>query len=162
MPCRGGDRRCNLGVLLQIAYSTTYFGEAAGLCALAIVPLAGVRFGAIAGFFAPVVSDTGLRAIHGADMLAFWNWTIANGLVGLSAGLIGFYGLKFARPSQRLVRVPAISVVAVLLGLAFTITDVLKGSTFVDWLNVEYLPEVLYYVIAVLLLVPVLDRALEQ
>jgi energy-coupling factor transport system substrate-specific component len=148
--------------LEQLAYSTPYLAEAIGLCALALIPLVGLRFGAIAGFLTAVIGDSVLAAIHGADIRSFWNWTVANGLVGLSAGLIGFYGLRFARPSQRVVRVAVIAVVAVLLGLAFTATDILRGSTFVDWLNAEYLPAVLNYEIAVLLLVPVLDHAWQR
>jgi uncharacterized membrane protein len=150
------------GGLEEIAYSTPYVAKVAGLCALAIIPLVGVRFGAIAGFLTAVIGDTVLGTIHGADILSFWNWTVANGLVGLSAGLIGFYWLKFARPSQRVVRVAVIAVVAVLLGIAFTVTDVLGGSTILDWLNAEYLPAVLNYVTAVLLLVPLLDHVWER
>src|ERR1044071_1850326 len=49
--------------------------------AFALVPFIGKRFGVIAGFFAGFVGNVVIDLIQGSGF-AFWNWSVANGLVG--------------------------------------------------------------------------------
>ena len=127
--------------------------------ALAIIPFVGVRFGPIAGFFTGFVGNAIVDQIQGFGFLTYWNWSLANGFVGLLAGVIAHYTREPEAPSRRLVWVATVSVVAVVVGLAFTVTDIFLGNTFGYWLTAAYLPAVLNTGLVSLLLVPVLDKA---
>jgi uncharacterized membrane protein len=127
--------------------------------ALAIIPFVGIRFGPIAGFFTGVVGNAIVDQIQGFGFLTYWNWSLANGLVGLIAGLLAYYTPEPVRESRRLVRVAVIAVVAVIIGLAFTVTDILLGNAFVYWLTAAYLPAIASTGLVGLILVPVLDKA---
>jgi hypothetical protein len=76
----------------------------------------------------------------------------------MMAGQMGVHVLEYASASQRVIRVAVIGVLAAVAGLAFTVTDVLMGSGFLDWLSTSYLPAVSGNGVAVLLLVPLLDQ----
>lgn len=131
--------------------------------ALAIIPFVGIRFGAAAGFFAGTGGYAVLDRLDGVAVLPSWNWCVANGLIGVIAGTLSFYLIDPAAPSSRRVtRVALIATVSEVVGLTFTATDVLMGSTFSDWLALGYLPSALTIAAAVLLLVPVLDQAWQS
>src|SRR5258706_11008539 len=55
--------------------------------AFALVPFFGYAFGPIVGFFTGLVGNAIGDQISGWGALTSWNWSIANGLVGLIAGL---------------------------------------------------------------------------
>ena len=76
----------------------------------------------------------------------------------MMAGLIGVYVLEYVSAAQRVIRVAVIGVLAAVVGLAFTVTDVLAGSGLLDWLSTSYLPAISGNGIAVLLLLPLLDQ----
>ena len=59
--------------------------------AFAIVPFFGYAFGPIVGFFTGFVGNAIGDQISGWGALTSWNWSIANGLVGLIAGLAPLY-----------------------------------------------------------------------
>ncbi|GGK89885.1 ECF transporter S component [Nocardia jinanensis] len=127
--------------------------------ALAIVAFVGIRFGPIAGLFTGLVGTAVVDQIQGFGFLTFWNWSLANGLVGLFAALLAHYLPEPAGRTGKVVRLAGLTVVAVVAGLAFTITEVLLGHTFVYWFTGAYLPAVATTGLVSLLLVPVLDRA---
>ncbi len=127
--------------------------------ALAIIPFVGVRFGPIAGFFTGFVGNAIVDQIQGYGFLTYWNWSVANGLVGVIAGLLAAYTPEPAKESRRLVRVAVIAVIAVIAGLLFTVTDIFLGNTLGYWFTTAYLPAIFTTGLVSLLLVPVLDRA---
>lgn len=129
--------------------------------ALAIIPFVGLRFGPVAGFFTGLVGNAIVDQIQGFGFLTYWNWSLANGLIGLIAGLLAHYTPEPVVRSRRLARLAVIVIVAVTGGLAFTVTDIFLGNTFVYWLTAAYLPAVLNTALVSLLLVPVLDKAWE-
>src|SRR2546425_2740606 len=55
--------------------------------AFALVPFFGYAFGPVVGFFTGLVGNAIGDQISGWGALTSWNWSIANGLVGLIAGL---------------------------------------------------------------------------
>jgi uncharacterized membrane protein len=127
--------------------------------ALAIIPFAGLRFGPIAGFFTGAVGNAIVDQIQGFGFLTYWNWSLANGLVGLLAGLIGHFYPEPEVRSRQLLRVILVAVVAVVVGLGFTFTDIFLGNTPWYWFTAAYLPAVLNTAAVSVILVPVLDRA---
>ena len=75
--------------------------------AFALVPFFGYAFGPIVGFFTGFVGNAIGDQISGWGLLTSWNWSLANGLVGLIAGLAPLY---LARLTQRLDPRPRASV----------------------------------------------------
>ncbi|QHC60503.1 ECF transporter S component [Rathayibacter sp. VKM Ac-2760] len=127
--------------------------------AIAIIPFVGLRFGPVAGFFTGAVGNAIVDQIMGYGFLTYWNWSIANGLVGLLAGLIGYYAKEPRTTGRQLVWAAAIAVAAVVVGLLFTATDFLfLGQTFQYWFFGSYLLAILATGITAVILVPVLDR----
>jgi energy-coupling factor transport system substrate-specific component len=122
--------------------------------AVALVPFVGLRFGAVAGFLTGSLGNAIVDLVGGHGVLTDWNWSVANGLIGLFAGLLARY-----RPSSGLLHTELHVAVAVVAGLAFTVTDVVRGTAFSDWLTAAYLPAVAGTAVMSLLLVPLLDLA---
>ena len=75
--------------------------------AFALVPFFGYAFGPIVGFFTGFVGNAIGDQISGWGCLTSWNWSLANGLVGLIAGLAPLYlasagcNGSIARPRHR-------------------------------------------------------------
>jgi energy-coupling factor transport system substrate-specific component len=128
---------------------------------LSIIPFIGIRFGAVTGFLAGVCGCAFLGQLRGVGFVSWWDWIFAEGLIGLVAGIAGFYLLEHASPSQRVIRVGVSATLAGIVGLAFTATDILMGATAYDWLMSGYLPAMLSAVAAALL-VPLLDHTWES
>ena len=59
--------------------------------AFALVPFFGYAFGPIVGFFTGFVGNAIGDQISGWGALTSWNWSLANGFVGLIAGLAPLY-----------------------------------------------------------------------
>lgn len=146
------------GGLGFLSFQVPSAANASSLLALAIIPFFGIQFGAVAGFLTGALGNALLEQLHGGGFTLFWNWTIADGLVGMMAGLMGVHVLEYASASQRVIRVAVIGVLSAVAGLAFTVTDVLMGSGFLDWLSTSYLPAVSGNGVAVLLFLPLLDQ----
>lgn len=125
--------------------------------AIAIIPFIGLRFGPVAGFFTGAVGNAIVDQITGSGFLTYWNWSIANGLVGMVAGVLAHYWKDPDKITPQLIRAAVIAVLAVAIGQLFTITDLFLGSTFVYWLGVYGLATLVTGVTAVIL-VPALDR----
>jgi energy-coupling factor transport system substrate-specific component len=111
----------------------------------------------VAGFShdLPTVLRAAVVQIHG---LSFWDWSVTNGLIGLIAGIAGYFLLEHAGPSQRVVRASIIVSLAVIVGVAATVTDLLMGSTFFHSSMAGCLPTVFNVELAAPLLLPILDQ----
>lgn len=130
--------------------------------AFALVPFFGYRFGPVVGFFTGTVGNALIDQIHGYGLLTYWNWSLANGLCGLVAGLLGYY-LRMPRSgTTKTVAVAAIGAVSTIVGMVFIITDIpVLGIGFETFLFLNYIPAVLASGLAAVILTPALDRIWE-
>lgn len=130
--------------------------------AFALVPFFGKRFGVITGFFVGFVGNVIIDLIQGAGLL-WWNWSVANGLVGAAAALIFAAIPPITNEAARLVVTALGALLATAIGLLFVVTDiwVQQGVDFSAFIYVNYLPALLANGIAVVILVPALDAAWE-
>ncbi|MEV6863607.1 ECF transporter S component [Streptosporangium subroseum] len=130
--------------------------------AFAIVPFFGKRFGVIAGFFVGFVGNVIIDLLQGSG-LQYWNWSVANGLVGAIAALLFAAIPPISNEAVRHIVTALGALVATALGLLFVITDIWiqEGVDFNVFLTLNYLPALLANGIAVVILVPVLDAAWE-
>ena len=132
--------------------------------AFALVPFFGYAFGPIVGFFTGLVGNAIGDQISGWGALTSWNWSIANGLVGLIAGLAPLYLARFTFGSlrDRAIGGAIAGAIAVVIGFLFTFTDVIiqSGNTVgASWSL--YLTVIVSDLIATIILVPILVYAWE-
>ncbi|MEU9831622.1 ECF transporter S component [Streptosporangium sp. NPDC048047] len=130
--------------------------------AFALVPFFGKRFGVIAGFFTGFVGNLIIDLIQGGG-LTYWNWSVANGLVGAVAGLIFAAIPPIANEFVRIVVTALGALAATAIGLLFVITDMflIANTSFDTFLFSNYLPALLTNGLAVVILTPALDAAWE-
>ncbi|MEV7968925.1 ECF transporter S component [Sphaerisporangium sp. NPDC088356] len=129
--------------------------------AFALVPFFGKRFGVIAGFFVGLVGNAIIDLLQGSG-LTWWNWSVANGLVGAIAGLIFAYLPPIGSEALRLVVTALGSLLATAIGLLFVITDVwVQGISLTTVFTANYGPALLADGIAVVILTPALDAIWE-
>jgi energy-coupling factor transport system substrate-specific component len=132
--------------------------------AFALVPFFGYAFGPVVGFFTGLVGNAIGDQISGWGALTSWNWSIANGVVGLIAGLAPLY---LARWTEGNVRDRAIGgavagAIAVVIGFLLVFSDMaINKYDFGTVLTTEYLPVIVGDLIATIILVPILVYAWE-
>jgi energy-coupling factor transport system substrate-specific component len=122
----------------------------------ALVTFFGFAFGPIVGLFVGLVGNAIADQISGWGLLTSWNWSIANGLVGL---LTGVFAVSMARMfGNRLVLAAVASAVAIVIGFIFVFTDLWLGTadSFSTALNDNYLPAVIADLIVAVILTPIL------
>ncbi len=132
--------------------------------AFAIVPFFGYAFGPIVGFFTGFVGNAIGDQISGWGALTSWNWSIANGLVGLIAGLAPLYLARWVNGSlrDRAIGGAVAGVIAVLIGFLFVFTDnILQGLDVGTILTTLYIPVIVGDLIGTIILVPILVYAWE-
>ncbi len=132
--------------------------------AFAIVPFFGYAFGPIVGFFTGLVGNGIGDQISGWGALTSWNWSIANGLVGLIAGLAPLYLARWVNGSLRERAIGGViaGVIAVLIGFLFVFTDnILQGLDIATIFSTLYLPVIIGDLIGTIILVPILVYAWE-
>lgn len=125
--------------------------------AFALVPFFGYAFGPIVGFFVGLVGNAIIDFLTGYGAFTAWNWSIANGLVGLIAGILAVrsFGLK-----NKFVASAVIAGVSTAIGLLFVFTDILVfGNSFEAALTGSYLWALWPDLIAAVILTPVLVAA---
>jgi len=130
--------------------------------AFALVPFFGFAFGPVVGFFTGLVGNMIGDQISGWGLLTSYNWSIANGVVGLLAGLAPIYlatmisrGLPWRAVAGALG-----GSIAVVLGFLVVFTDMIKDQLdFNAVLTTEYIPVVIGDLIVTIILVPVLIYA---
>jgi uncharacterized membrane protein len=132
--------------------------------AFALVPFFGYAFGPIVGFFTGLVGNAIGDQISGWGALTSWNWSIANGLVGLIAGLAPMYlaSMMSRSLSNRAIAGAIAGVVGVVVGFLFVFTDIIKDQLDVNTvISQEYVPVVIGDLIVTIILVPILVYAWE-
>ncbi len=132
--------------------------------AFALVPFFGYAFGPIVGFFTGLVGNAIGDQISGWGALTSWNWSIANGLVGLIAGLAPMYLGRWTGGSirDRAIGGAIGGAIAVLIGFLFTFTDViLQAGNTVGASTTLYVEVIVGDLIGTIILVPILVYAWE-
>jgi energy-coupling factor transport system substrate-specific component len=132
--------------------------------AFAIVPFFGYAFGPIVGFFAGFVGNALGDQISGWGALTSWNWSLANGLVGLIAGLAPMYLASWVNGDlrQRAIGGAVAGAIAVVIGFLFVFTDaILQGMDVGTILSTLYIPVIVGDLIGTIILVPILVYAWE-
>lgn len=133
--------------------------------AFALVPFFGYAFGPIVGFFTGLVGNGIGDQLSGWGALTSWNWSIANGLVGLIAGLAPMYLSRWTNGSlrDRAIGGAVAGVIAVIIGFLFTFTDLIiqAGEVTVGGATSFYVAVVVADIIATVILVPILVYAWE-
>ncbi|HEY8437058.1 MAG TPA: ECF transporter S component [Candidatus Limnocylindrales bacterium] len=133
--------------------------------AFAIVPFFGYAFGPIVGFFTGLVGNAIGDQISGWGALTSWNWSLANGLVGLLAGLAPLYLARWAASGNvrdRAIGGAVAGAIAVVVGFLLVFTDMaINQYDFGTVLSTEYLPVIVGDLIATIILVPILVYAWE-
>jgi energy-coupling factor transport system substrate-specific component len=132
--------------------------------AFALVPFFGYAFGPIVGFFTGLVGNAIGDQISGWGALTSWNWSIANGLVGLIAGLAPLYLARWVEGNirDRAIGGAVAGAIAVVIGFLFVFTDMLiQKYEFSATLTTEYIPVIVGDLIATIILVPILVYAWE-
>jgi len=132
--------------------------------AFAIVAFFGYAFGPIVGLFTGFVGNAIGDQLHGYGFLTYWNWSLANGLVGLLAGLAPLYLARWANGNlrDRAIGGAIAGVVASIIGFLFVFTDVIIGGQSASAvLTGSYVPVVIADVITTAILVPILVYAWE-
>jgi energy-coupling factor transport system substrate-specific component len=132
--------------------------------AFALVPFFGYAFGPIVGFFVGLVGNGIGDQISGWGALTSWNWSIANGLVGLIAGLAPLYLARWVEGDlrQRAIGGAIAGAIAVVIGFIFVFTDaILQQLDLATILTTLYIPVVIGDLIGTIIFVPILVYAWE-
>jgi energy-coupling factor transport system substrate-specific component len=124
--------------------------------AYALVPFFGYAFGPIVGFFTGFVGNVAIDQITGYGAFTAWNWSIANGLAGLLAGLIPVaLGMRFG--SNKIVTAAIVAALSTIIGFIFVFTDIwVFGTAPETALTGSYIPVVIANVISSVILTPIL------
>ena len=152
------------GVLLVAQVPVPGTKDVSARPAFALVPFFGYAFGPIVGFFTGFVGNAIGDQISGWGLLTSWNWSIANGLVGLIAGLAPMFLAGMMRGSlmNRAVAGAIAGIVGVLIGFLFVFTDMaLSGYDVNTVITTEYVPVIIGNLISTIILVPILTYAWE-
>ncbi len=129
--------------------------------AVALVPFFGYAFGPVVGLFTGLVGNALLDQLSGYGALTAWNWSVANGLVGLIAGLLTM-SMTERIAANRIVGTAIIAAVSVAVGMLFVFSDIwVFGNSFETALSGSYLWVLVPNLIASVILVPVLAVAWE-
>lgn len=132
--------------------------------AFALVPFFGFAFGPVVGLFTGLVGNMIGDQISGWGALTSYNWSIANGVVGLLAGLTPMYlGSMMSGSIGRRAAAGAVGgAIAVIVGFLVVFSDMIKDQLdFNAVVTTEYVPVVIGDLIVTLILVPVLVYAWE-
>jgi energy-coupling factor transport system substrate-specific component len=131
--------------------------------AFALVPFFGFAFGPIAGFFTGLVGNMIGDQISGWGALTSYNWSLANGVAGLLAGLAPLYLAAWLNGSVgRKAAAGAIAgAVGVVIGFLIVFSDIVKDGLDFNGALGEYVPAVVGDLVATIILVPILVYAWE-
>ena len=111
--------------------------------AFALVPFFGYSFGPLVGLFTGLVGNMIGDQLAGYGFLTYWNWSLANGLVGLVAGLAPLYvGQMMQGPiSRRAIGGAIAGIVGSIIGFLFVFSDIwVGGQSFDAILTTGYIP----------------------
>ncbi|UCR89559.1 ECF transporter S component [Mycetocola spongiae] len=125
--------------------------------AIAILVFLGIRFGPLVGGLAGLIGNPIVDLFQGDNVLVFWDWHLANALIGALAGVVAFYFREPEGPKVRAVRLAVISIISLVFGFALTFLDLLRGVGAYAWWSDAYLPAVGWSILVCVVLVPLLD-----
>ena len=131
--------------------------------AFALVPFFGFAFGPVVGFFTGLVGNMIGDQISGWGLLTSYNWSIANGLVGLIAGLAPMFLASWLSRglTQKAIAGAVAGSIGVVIGLLITFTDIIKDAQDVNTSVTYYTQAVIGDLVATIILVPILVYAWE-
>jgi len=132
--------------------------------AFGIVTFFGYAFGPIVGLFAGLVGNAITDQLHGYGFTTYWNWSLANGLAGLIAGLAPLYLASWMSGpiSRRAIAGAIAGAVGAAIGFLFVFSDIwVGGSSFDAIVTGSYIPVVVADVITAIIVTPILVYAWE-
>jgi uncharacterized membrane protein len=132
--------------------------------AFALVTFFGFAFGPIVGIFVGTVGNAIIDQLSGYGLLTYWNWSLANGLAGLVAGLAPLYlaAMMSGAISRRAAAGAIAGAVGAVVGFLFVFSDIWVGGSSADAvLTGSYVPVVVADVLAAVILTPILVYAWE-
>jgi energy-coupling factor transport system substrate-specific component len=131
--------------------------------AYALVPFFGIAFGPVVGLFTGLVGNAILDQLSGYGAFTAWNWSIANGLAGLIAGILAVSMVdRLSTPTNRIIGAAVIAVIATLIGFLFVFTDIwVFGNSFEAALTGSYGWVIVPNLIASVIITPILAAAWE-
>lgn len=124
--------------------------------AYALVTFFGFAFGPVAGFFTGFVGNMIGDQLSGYGAFTAWNWSVANGLAGLLAGMLPV--MMASRVSaNRLLGAAVVGAIATVIGFLFVITDIwVFGVDISTAITGSYIPVAIADVLAAVILTPIL------
>ena len=131
--------------------------------AFALVPFFGFAFGPIVGLFTGLVGNMIGDQISGWGALTSYNWSLANGVAGLLAGLAPLYlaGWISGGTARKAAAGAIAGAVGVVIGFLIVFTDIPKDGLDFNGALGEYVPAVVGDLVATIILVPILVYAWE-
>lgn len=131
--------------------------------AYALVPFFGIAFGPVVGFFTGLVGNMILDQLTGYGAFTAWNWSIANGLAGLVAGILAAYmTARMTTATARIIGAAGIAAVATLIGFLFVLTDIwVFGNSLEAAITGSYGFVIVPNLIAAVVITPLLVAAWE-
>ena len=131
--------------------------------AFALVPFFGFAFGPIVGFFTGLVGNMIGDQISGWGLLTSYNWSLANGVAGLLAGLAPLYlaGWLNGTVGRKAAAGAIAGAIGVVIGLLIVFSDIPKDGVDFNYALGEYVPAVVGDLVATIILVPILVYAWE-
>jgi energy-coupling factor transport system substrate-specific component len=127
-----------------------------------ILTFFGFAFGPIVGFITGFLGNVIGDHLTGYGAFTSWHWSVANGLVGVVAGLFPFFMASRMTSTGSKALVAAVAgVVAVVVGFLFLFIELIiqpeLGFNYI--LTVEYIPVVIANAIAAAIVTPILVLA---
>lgn len=130
--------------------------------AFGILTFFGFAFGPVVGLFTGLVGNALADTLTGSGPTLYWHWSVANGLVGLIAGLFpAWMGSRMTSPGSRATISAIAAVVATAIGFLFIWIELIIQPElgFNTILTGEYIPTVVSNSIFGAILTPILVLA---
>lgn len=129
----------------------------------AIVVFIGFAFGPLAGFVAGFIGNVVGDWLTGFDLLRVWQWSLANGTVGLLSGMFGAMLVRRVNAGvSRAIMAGVAGVVATVLGFVWIWVELwTQGLSFEFILTREYLPTVVVNSVVAAVITPLVVRFWE-
>jgi energy-coupling factor transport system substrate-specific component len=124
----------------------------------------GVAFGPVVGFLTGFVGNVVGDQLTGWGAFTSWQWSVANGLAGMIAGLFPFWmASRMSSPGSKAVTAAVAGVVATVIGFLFIFVELVTQQEmgFNAILTTEYIPTIIVNSIAAAIVTPILVLAWE-
>jgi energy-coupling factor transport system substrate-specific component len=124
----------------------------------------GFAFGPVVGFLTGFVGNVVGDQLTGWGAFTSWQWSVANGLAGMIAGLFPFWmASRMSSPGSKAVTAAVAGVVATVIGFLFIFVELVTQQEmgFNAILTTEYIPTIIVNSIAAAIVTPILVLAWE-